>query len=72
MTKKSQCSACSLLVGVELNPGPGRGSIWSEGQRWCIVSKWKNEKKGIQTIANELRQSKQGQRPLFINVKKQE
>ena len=37
-----------LLVGVELNPGPGHGSRWSEEM------KWKDEKKGTRAIAKEL------------------
>ena len=43
-----------LLVGVELNPGPGHGSNWSEEMRWRIVLKWKDEKKGTPAIAKEL------------------
>ena len=47
MAKKCQKSVpAPLLVGVELNPGPGHGSNWSEEMRWRIVLKWKDEKKG--------------------------
>ena len=55
MAKKFQKFVLApLLVGVELNPGPGHGSRWSEEMRWRIVLKWKDEKKGTRAIAKEL------------------
>ena len=55
MAKKCQKFVpAPLLVGVELNPGPGHGSNWSEEMRWRIVLKWKDEKKGTRAIAKEL------------------
>lgn len=55
MTRKCQkVVPAPLLVGVELNPGPGPGSTWNEEMRWRIILKWKDEKKGTRKIANEL------------------
>ena len=55
MAKKSRKFVpAPLLVGIELNPGPGHGSNWNEEQRWRTILKWKDEKKGTRTIANEL------------------
>ena len=55
MNEKSQkLVPAPLLVGVEPNPGPGRGSKWNEEQRWRTIFKWKDEKKGTKTIANEM------------------
>ena len=67
MAKKCQKFVpAPLLVGVELNPGPGHGLNWSEEVRWRIVLKWKDEKKGTRAIAKELGIS------LFKNIKKLE
>src|SRR5690242_8800759 len=59
MTKKSQkIPPAPPLVGVELNPGPGRGQKWNEEQRWRILLKWKDEKKGSKRISKELKVSR--------------
>ena len=61
MAEKSQkISPAPPLVGVELNPGPGRGKKWDEEARWRAVLKWKDEKKGSRKIAKELEISRSG------------
>ena len=61
MAEKSQkISPAPPLVGVELNPGPGRGKKWDEETRWRAVLKWKDEKKGSRKIAKELEISRSG------------
>ena len=61
MAEKSQkISPAPPLVGVELNPGPGRGKKWDEETRWRAVLKWKDEKKGSRKIVKELEISRSG------------
>ena len=66
MAKKSQkIPPAPPLVGVEPNPGPGRGQKWDEEQRWRILLKWKDGKKGSKKISKELNVSRSGVRKLI-------